>query len=153
MPSVDGVMAVAGLKWCWLVLVLTYYYAGWGWMMLLLNGVGFGWSWLWMLMFTWRQSIVTPTDTTLAFLKNIWFTMSHIWCDIMSKIWSYNHCEILGSYLQQLYQHHVSTAQFEAEPHSQEKANKWQRISFLISRSKLTNSVLTDNISLPCSAR
>ena len=62
-------------------------------------------------------------------------------------------CEILGSYLQQHHQHHVFRAHFEAEPHSQAEANKWQRIFCLISMSKLTDSVVTDNTSLPCSAR
>ena len=63
------------------------------------------------------------------------------------------HCEILGSYLQQPHQHHICRAHFEAEPHSQAEANKWQRMFCLISRSKLTESVVTDKTLMPCSAR
>ena len=33
------------------------------------------------------------------------------------------HCEILGSYLQQPHQHHVSRAHFNAQPHSQAEGN------------------------------
>ena len=63
------------------------------------------------------------------------------------------HCEILGSYLQQPNQHYCSRAYYKAEPHSQAEANRKQRIFSLISRSKLTNSVVTDNTSLACSIR
>ena len=62
-------------------------------------------------------------------------------------------CEILGSYLQQRHQHHVFRAHFEAEPHSQAEANTYQGIFRSISMSKLTNSVVTYNTSLLCSAR
>ena len=57
------------------------------------------------------------------------------------------HCEIFGSNLQQPHQHHVFRAYFEAE------ANKWQRIFCLIYWSKLTDSVVKDDTSMPCSAR
>ena len=63
------------------------------------------------------------------------------------------HCEILGSYLQQRHQHHVFRAHFEAEPHSQAEANKWQHIICLISRSKLADYLVAGNTLLPCSAR
>ena len=53
------------------------------------------------------------------------------------------HCEILGSYLQQPHQHHVFRAHFEAEPHSQAEANKWQQIFCLIYRYKLIDSLLS----------
>ena len=61
------------------------------------------------------------------------------------------HCEILDSYLQQPLQHHVFKAYFEAEPHSQAEANKWQQIFCLISRSKLPDSLETGSTLLPCS--
>ena len=62
------------------------------------------------------------------------------------------HCEILGSYLQQHHQHHVFRAQFWADPHSQTEANKEEILSCWISRYKLTASGVTDITSLPCSA-
>ena len=65
----------------------------------------------------------------------------------------HTHSEILGSYLQQPHQHQLSRAHFEAEPHSQAEANKWQPIFCLFSRTKLTDSLVTGNTSLPCSAR
>ena len=64
-----------------------------------------------------------------------------------------NHSEILGSYLQQSYQHYVLRALFDAEPHSDAYVGTWQRVFCPISRSKLTDSVVTENISLSCSAR
>ena len=53
-----------------------------------------------------------------------------------------------GSYLQQLHQHHVFRARFEAEPPSQAEANTLQWIFSPVSRSKLTDSVVTDRTSL-----
>ena len=66
---------------------------------------------------------------------------------------STEHCEILGSYQQQPHQHNVFRAHFEAELHSQAEASKWQRTLCLIFRSKLTDSVVTYNTSLPCSTK
>ena len=68
-------------------------------------------------------------------------------------IYTSYHCETLGSYLQQPHQHHVFRAHFEAKPHSQLEGNKWQIILCLMSRSKLTDSVVMDNTLLPCSSR
>ena len=63
------------------------------------------------------------------------------------------HCEILCSYLQQPNQHRVYKTHFHAEPHSQAEENTLEGIFCSISRSKLTDSVLSDNSSLPYSAR
>ena len=58
------------------------------------------------------------------------------------------HCEILGSYVQQSYQHYVLRSLLDEEPHSHADVGTCP-----ISRSKLTDSVVTDNISLSFSAR
>ena len=62
------------------------------------------------------------------------------------------HCDILGFYLQQPHKHHVSRPHFDAEPHSQAEANTYQGIFCPISRSKLTDSVRSDNPSVTYSA-
>ena len=97
------------------------------------------------------------------FLVKIWSEKSQIlrflclifWLAALCTLQSPHciHCEILGSYLQQPHQHHVFRGHFEAEPHSQAEANKWQTIFCLTSQSKLTDSLVTDNTSMPCSAR
>ena len=53
------------------------------------------------------------------------------------------HCEIFGSYLQQHNQHHVFSALFYAEPHSQTEANDEESLLWLIPGYKLTASEVT----------
>ena len=61
-------------------------------------------------------------------------------------------CEILGFYLQQHRQDHVVKAQIKEDPQRHAQANKEQILSCQISRSKLTDSGVTDNTALPCSS-
>ena len=56
-------------------------------------------------------------------------------------------------YIVVLKKHNVFTAHFEEEPHIQEEANKLQRIFCLSFSFKLTDSVVTDKPSQPCSAK
>ena len=71
---------------------------------------------------------------------------------LMKEEYYIRHCEIFGSYLQQPHQHHVSKAHFYAEPHSQAEANAQQGMIYHISKSKLTDSLLSDNPSMTSSS-
>ena len=62
----------------------------------------------------------TPNHAHMSRVPCHMFHMFHVICPI--------HCEILGSNLQQPHQHHDFRAHFQAEPHNQAEANKWQKI-------------------------
>ena len=87
------------------------------------------------------------------FLSSIGLNIGAIPISNRSSVAGAVHCEVLGSSLQQLHQHQVFRAHFEAEPYIQAEANNEQRIFRLVSRSKIIDKVITDKISLPCSAR
>ena len=95
------------------------------------------------------------TSLSCTILHFMHFTAAHIYFAMLysKSVSSPPHCEIVDSCLQQSHQHHVFRAYIEAEPHSQAGATIQLQIFCLISRSKLTDSVVTYNISLQYSAR
>ena len=74
-------------------------------------------------------------------------------CKVQDSAHSTGHCEILDSYLKQHHQHHILGAHFHAEPQSQAKAYKVDRLFSPNSGIKLTASGVTDSTALFCGAR
>ena len=64
----------------------------------------------------------------------------------------YNHCEILGSYLQQHRQHPIFRAHFHAEPQGRAQTKKVDELSIPNSESEFTASGLTDITASLCRA-
>ena len=109
----------------------------------------------------------TPNQAELRTLRNVERgaqpQVQHFQCSQRGLVWVWDtdiipqpvfsihlcHCAILDSYLQQPHQHHVFRALFYADPHSQAKATTEERLSFPISRDRLTASGVTDITKLP----
>ena len=72
---------------------------------------------------------------------------------VTKKAYFDQHCDILGSYLQQHHQHHVVRAQFEVELPRWTEAVKGLGLYGEIVRSELAAAGATENTALPCNTR
>ena len=91
--------------------------------------------------------------THLCFQQLLHLTLLNKTCFQLILHYFFLHLTLLDYLTTWLLQSWVQQSLFETEPHSQPEANKWIRIFSFLSRSNLTDSVVTDNTSLQRSAR